>query len=127
MISAILSVFIATADARELAAADAVALGLREPTVNENTGTWRASFGDAGLVRVWNAADETEATAAFAAWARNATNKVLAPAPAFVVADEAAGDGAGVLLVRDGNVVIFVVDPARQAAGVVGKLMEAIR
>ncbi len=127
MINTLLSLLFATADARELAAADAAALGLREPTINENTGTWRASFGEAGLVRVWNAADDAEATAAFAAWARNVTNKTLGPAPASVVADEAAGDGSGVLLLRDGNVVIFVVDPARQATALVTKLREAIR
>jgi hypothetical protein len=100
-------------------------LGLGVPYLGLETSGWQAALQPGGFVRVWILPDEAAATASFA-FQRGAATSRLLPDLAGLTGAEGAGDGAGILLVRDRNVVILVRDPADHALEVAGRLRAAL-
>lgn len=98
--------------------------GLGAPTLTEGEDSWRAPVEGGGFAHLWILPDAAAAQQAFAAKAQMAATRTPPALP--TTRDEAAGDGTGYLLVRDGNVVLLVRDPALQAAQVADRILEEL-
>lgn len=77
--------------------------GLGEPSFHGPAAGWSAGV-PGGLVRVFVGHDEAEASA----WLNGSVPISAEAPPAYAFADEAWGDGVGLLAFRDGNVSVFV-------------------
>ena len=85
--------------------------GLGEPSFLEPAAGWSAGV-PGGLVRVFVGHDAAEASA----WLNESIPLSAGKAPSYPFADEAWGDGVGLLAFRDGNVGVFVrVDSGARA------------
>ncbi len=99
-------------------------LGLGAPSIDVRGDAWRAGLPDDGFVRLAVFADADAARADFARAAQSASSRALPALPG--VGDEAAGDGAQVVLVRDANVVLQVVDPTGSASAWTDRLRASL-
>ncbi|MBN1335013.1 MAG: hypothetical protein JXB39_03535 [Deltaproteobacteria bacterium] len=100
-------------------------LGVGVPMLSTEISGWKAPLQAGGFVRVWILPDEAVASAEFAFQQGAVSSRGLPPLAGLPEA-EAAGDGAGILLVRDRNVLILVRDPEDQALEVAGRLRAAL-
>lgn len=105
------------------------ALGLGTPDLDTWSSGWRATLPKDGFVRLMLRDGVEEARALFAQQIRTAAT--VPPPPLVWVAPEgreveAAGDGVGFLVLRDGNVVLVVRDSRGQAAAVGRALEDAL-
>ncbi len=100
-------------------------LGLGVPMLSVETSGWQAPLQAGGFVRVRILPDEAAAGAEFAFQRAAVSTRGLPDLPGIALA-EAAGDGAGILLLRDRNVLILVRDPADRALEVAGRLRAAL-
>jgi len=100
-------------------------LGLGVPSLAIEASGWQAPLQGGGFVRVWILPDEPAATAEFA-FQRTASATRILPDFTGLPGADAAGDGAGILLLRDRNVLVLVRDPADRALEVAGRLRAAL-
>lgn len=100
-------------------------LGLRDADLSEHEAGWQAPLDRGGFVRLRIAAD-TEAAAATFRFLRTSAVAVAPPDLDLPGADEAAGDGTGLVLARKGNVVMLVRDFGGDADGVATRLIGAL-
>ena len=102
-------------------------LGLKDLALNDYENEWRAGIESGGLVRVYTYATVTEAKEAFrfhavassSIWSDRPTTQALP-------GDEATGDGEGLLVLRDRNLVIYVQSPGGKAHDTAGRILNAL-
>lgn len=111
-------------------------LSVGEPTLNLLESGWQAPIEGGGFVRVTLYTTELEAREAFQMQRMMATSAPLSVYEGVArdrtddrVEDrvEAVGDGAGLLLLRDGNIILLVRDPQDEASAVVERLRAALQ
>lgn len=90
---------------------------LGEVTVRDDGHGWRSPIVGGGFVRVTEHADVESAVSAFAFDKLSAASRTM-DASTWEFADEAVGDGAGILLFRLAHRVVLVRDHGGDAAGV---------
>jgi|GEM_PF-3324081 len=102
-------------------------LGLKDLALNDYENEWRAGIESGGLVRVHTYATVTEAKEAFrfhavassSIWSDRPTTRALP-------GEEATGDGEGLLVLRDRNLVIYVQSPGGTAHDTAGRILNAL-
>jgi hypothetical protein len=105
------------------------ALGLGEPTLDAHRSAWRAPLPQGGFVRLMHYPDVRQAKLGFSMQKLSASTRAL-PSLTWEHSPErdveAVGDEAGMLVMRDGNVLLIVRDHGEQAGELARQLQAAM-
>lgn len=106
--------------------AELPALGLEEPKLDAHRSAWRARLPEGGFVKLLYFPDDRQAKTGFSFEKLSAASRSLPPLEWTHSPDrdvEAVGDATGMLIIRDGNIVLVVRDHRDQA----GELTQALQ
>jgi len=102
-------------------------LGLRGLALNDYDNEWRAGLTEGGLVRLYTYDTVTAAKEAFRFHAVAASSIWTdRPAVSTLPGEEATGDGEGLLVLRDRNIVLYIQSPNGDAQAIGERLLAAL-
>ena len=102
-------------------------LGLRGLALNDYENEWRAGLTEGGLVRLYTYDTVTAAKEAFRFHAVAASSIWTdRPAVSTLPGEEATGDGEGLLVLRDRNIVLYIQSPNGDAQAIGERLLAAL-